>query len=321
MKGIIVYGLGKRFHIFEGWLWKKLSKECYIVGFSDKKRRSLNIDGRFIEVKEIAEQKFDVLIVTSDMYFAEIFSELHDVYGVPADKLVSMEDIIDNINEKNFLTELFLDKCGVEIGGPSAIFESNIYKVCSGCDGINYSADTIWWKNENNQYSYKEKVLGEVIISDAVNLSGRVEDEKYDFCISSNNLEHIANPIKALDEQKRIVKKGGLILTIVPMKDECFDHNRDFTKFEHLMDDYIKAVSEDDLTHLNEIIDKHDYDMDPECGGKEQFAQRALKNYENRCLHQHVFNIETLTDMYQYLNLDVLNKGRLASNYFIIGRK
>ena len=81
MKGIIVYGLGKRFHIFEGWLWKKLSKEYYIVGFSDKKRRPLNIDGRFIEVKEIAEQKFDILIITSDMYFAEIFSELHDVNG------------------------------------------------------------------------------------------------------------------------------------------------------------------------------------------------------------------------------------------------
>lgn len=320
MKKIIVYGLGERYRIFEEWVWEEIKADHDIVAFSDKNRHPIQEGSRFIEVKEIAEQEFDSLIITSDKYFAEIFSELHDIYGIPEGKIVSLEEIIENIYRKKFLTDLFAGKYGVEIGGPSAVFKNNIYKVSSKCDGINYSADTVWWKNESNCYSYKDQKLGEVIISDAVNLA-EIEDEKYDFCISSNNLEHIANPLKAIKEQKRIVKTNGLILTIVPMKDKCFDHNREFTDFNHLLDDYIRDVSEDDMTHLDEIMEKHDFDMDPACGGKEKFAQRALKNFENRCLHQHVFCTETLVNMYNYLDINVLTCGRLSRNYYIIGRK
>lgn len=319
MKKIIVYGLGERYRIFEEWLWEEIKDECHIIAVSDKNKRPEKQYRRFIEIGEIAEQDFDILLITSDKYFSEIFYELHDSYGIAADKIISMENIIESIYRKKFLTELFSDKYGVEIGGPSAVFRNNIYQACSRCDGINYSVDTVWWKSKSNQYYYKNQMLGGVIISDAVNLSV-IGDEKYDFCISSNNLEHIANPIKALEEQKRIVKKDGLILTIVPMKDKCFDHNRDFTDFGHLLDDYARGVSEDDLTHLDEIMDKHDFDMDSACGGKEKFAQRALRNYENRCLHQHVFHIDTLVSMYNYLGLSVLNCGKVSFNYYIIGK-
>lgn len=87
------------------------------------------------------------------------------------------------------------------------------------------------------------------------------------------------------------------------------------------MSDYRNNISEDDLSHLPEIIENHDYDMDPECGGKEKFIQRALKNMENRCLHHHVFGKECLEKMFQYFNLKILEFAETYSDYWIIGNK
>lgn len=54
----------------------------------------------------------------------------------------------------------------------------------------------------------------------------------------------------------------------MPLKENCFEHNREYMLFEHLLEDYTHDIKEDDLTHLMEIIEKHDYAMDVKCGGK-----------------------------------------------------
>lgn len=321
MKKVIIYGLGERYRTYGEWLIGETKSEYQVVAVSDKNEYVRGgVSGySFVKVGELPNVEFDFIIVTSDRYYEEICVELQNNYGIETGKIISMEKIIDEIHRKKFLTDLFVDKYGVEIGGPSSIFKV-IYEVCSRCDGINYSADTVWWKNESNQYTYNGQKLGNIIISDVVDLQ-MIDDDKYDFCISSNNLEHIANPVKALEEQRRILKKRGILVTIVPMKDKCFDHARDYTEFVHLLDDYEKDVSEEDLTHFDEIMAKHDFAMDPACGGQEKFVKRALNNYANRCLHHHVFHIPTLIAMFEYLNIKVVNVGELASNYYIIGEK
>jgi SAM-dependent methyltransferase len=42
----------------------------------------------------------------------------------------------------------------------------------------------------------------------------------YDFCFASHVLEHIANPLKALQGWIRIVKPGGHIILVLPEKNE-----------------------------------------------------------------------------------------------------
>ncbi len=76
-----------------------------------------------------------------------------------------------------------------------------------------------------------------------------IDKNSYDFLLSSNNLEHIANPLRALKEFYRILKPGGILLITVPVKEKNFDHNRQYTSFEHILLDYIKNTQEDDLTH------------------------------------------------------------------------
>jgi SAM-dependent methyltransferase len=320
MKVGIIYGLGKRFEFFEDWIKNEITDSIEIIGVTDKKKMERDYGYPFFDREKLHTINFDEIIVSSDKYYTEISEELHDRYFIPKDKIISLDDIIDEVYKKHFRLEYFNGKKGVEIGGPSEIFGKNIYAVCSGCDGVNFNSDTVWWSQTGEQYIYEGKKLGEVIIADATQLEC-IENDKYDFVISSNNLEHIANPLKALKEFIRITKLGGMLLLLVPVKDKCFDHNRDYTQFEHIVEDYEKGVLEDDLTHLNEILDKHDLNMDAGIGSYQEFRERSLNNYNNRCLHHHVFCEETLAKMFKYLSLEVIECSKIDINYFILGRK
>jgi SAM-dependent methyltransferase len=218
---------------------------------------------------------------------------------------------------------LFLNKKGIEIGGPSNIFVAHIplYGIVSKLDGCNFSTDTVWEgriSEGDNNFRYGSSI-GYQYLEEAADLR-KVESEKYDFIISSNCLEHIANPLKAVGEWLRVIKKTGIILIIVPNKNYCFDHRRAFTTFSHLLDDYNKQTDEHDLTHLDEVLALHDLSLDSPAGTIAQFKQRSLKNFENRCLHHHVFNIRLLKKIFRFFNVEILYS-QAAENYIIMGRK
>ena len=109
------------------------------------------------------------------------------------------------------------DKHGIEIGGPSEIFNNliKVYNVAKQVDGCNFSTNTIWQGNieEGAPYFYHGRKLGKQFINDATDLN-KISDNRYDFLLSSHCLEHIANPIKALKEWNRVLKDGGLLLTL-----------------------------------------------------------------------------------------------------------
>ena len=218
----------------------------------------------------------------------------------------------------------FRNKNGIEIGGPSPLFKDTmkIYTKIKSLDGVNFSASTVWEGKlvEGWNYKYGGNKQGYQYICDAVDLS-QVESLKYDFLVSCNNLEHIANPIKALSEWLRIIKSGGVLLLVLPKKECNFDHNRDATTFEHLLDDFESNVSEEDLTHLDEILALHDLSLDPLAGDFENFKQRSLSNLQNRCLHHHVFDMVLLRTIFNYLGIDICLESYTPIDYIILGKK
>ena len=111
---------------------------------------------------------------------------------------------------------------GIEIGGPSVPFEL-IYKISEQCDGVNYSVTTVWGDNSKKEYEWEGKAIGKQIIAEATDLS-RIPSNKYDFVLSSNNLEHVANPLKAIYEFIRVIKNNGIIILLLPDKNNTFDH-------------------------------------------------------------------------------------------------
>lgn len=78
----------------------------------------------------------------------------------------------------DILTDITLNKIGVEIGGPS--HTGNIlYQNATTIDNIIFSKNTIW-SNHTDEYNYYHNKKGKVIINDAVNIS-LVQNECYDF--------------------------------------------------------------------------------------------------------------------------------------------
>lgn len=217
-----------------------------------------------------------------------------------------------------FLTEITNNKFGVEIGGPSHI-ATTIYQNANNLDNVIFSRNTVW-SNHSNVYNYYQKKQGKVIINDAVNIRG-VDNESYDFLFASHCLEHIANPLKAINEWLRIVKDNGYIIIVVPEKSYCFDHKRDYSKFSTLLSQYQKNVSEDDLSTLPEILRNHDLSMDPQAGTFEKFTKRSLDNFNNRCLHHYVYNDELLIEICNYFKCEFIYKETRRLDRWFIMRK
>lgn len=224
------------------------------------------------------------------------------------------------------IRDRFRGKSGLEIGGPSKILSVRglipVYKVAKSLDNINFSTQTVWTGKFDQALGYRVggKVLGRQYILDAVDLWA-LKARCYDFVVSSHNLEHVANPLLAIKESLRVLKPGGTLMIIVPRKESNFDHRRQVTTLDHLLKDYDQKIGEDDLSHLPEILALHDSRLSPLTGSKEEFKKRGEDNYNNRCLHQHVFDLGLLRKIFKHLKLTVLDSATTYTDYIIIGQK
>ena len=213
---------------------------------------------------------------------------------------------------------------GVEIGGPSLLFRTvlPLYHRVRGLDGVNFSTDTIWEGRieAGAAYHYLRNKRGHQFIADATDLP-ELATARYDFLLSSNCLEHTANPLKALMEWKRVIKVGGALVLVVPNKENNFDHRRPVTKFEHLVDDFTRDVGENDLTHLDEILALHDLRRDWPAGGRQQFRKRSLKNFQNRTLHHHVFDVGLIEEMLEWVGFGIADVTTTRTDFFALAVK
>ncbi|WP_421840168.1 methyltransferase domain-containing protein [Mycobacterium sp.] len=216
------------------------------------------------------------------------------------------------------------NKYGIEVGGPSALFKTvlPLYPVVGGLDGVNFSTDTVWEGRikAGDSFNYYYRKSGHQFISEATDLS-EIASAQYDFLLSSNCLEHVANPIKALIEWKRVVKDGGVLVLVLPNKESNFDHRRPFTKFNHLLEDFAHDVKEDDLTHLDEILALHDLPRDPPAGDLEHFRKRSLNNFHNRTLHHHVFDVQLIGELLNYVGFEIVDMTTTKTDFFALATK
>lgn len=220
---------------------------------------------------------------------------------------------------------LVKNKSGIEIGGPSGIFSAKnflpLYPSLKSLDGVNFSTQTIWegQLHQGEHYHYDGKT-GFQFIAEGTDLK-EIKDDQYDFLLSCNNLEHIANPINALMEWKRVIKPNGIIILILPRKESNFDHKRPVTSFRHLKQDFENNIDEKDLTHLNEILQLHDLKRDVHAGSFQGFKKRCTNNFEKRSMHHHVFDTQLLKEMIDFVGMKTELFYSSATDHFIAARK
>ena len=206
------------------------------------------------------------------------------------------------------LTELILNKHGLEIGGPSYLGQ-NVYKNCASIDNVTLN------KNDSNHNFINHK-LGKVIISEMCNLN-QIKDCEYDFIFASNVMQLTANPLKGFMEFKRILKKNGNIILILPDKNKSFYHKKNDTKFSEIQLKYVSNVQEDDLSTLGEILKYHDFQLDNT--SLENFVKKSLQNESLRELHHHVFSDLLIKEIAEYIKFDLLlSFNHDVNNWYIL---
>jgi hypothetical protein len=207
------------------------------------------------------------------------------------------------------------------LAGSSGLSFPSDNKLCA-LDGVNFSSNTIWEGaiSSGPNYKYLGNKTGRQYICEATDLSG-IESGTYEFMLSSHCLEHIANPIKALLEWKRVLAAGSALVLVLPNKKSNFDHRRSFTTFEHILADYQNDIGEHDLTHLEKILALHDLAMDPPAGSLEQFRERSLDNFANRTLPHHVFDAALIRMVLAYTGFEIRDLSETGSDFFSLSFK
>jgi ubiquinone/menaquinone biosynthesis C-methylase UbiE len=128
---------------------------------------------------------------------------------------------------------------------------------------------------------------------------------------------------KALGAMRRVLKEDGVVILILPMKEECFDHLRGFGRLEEIMYRYLHDVSESDMRHarVDAVTLQSDLARDPPAGTWEQFRARCSRNVANRGIHQFVYNFELLERMGRLLGFEVLFLGTKGLDQWIVLQK
>lgn len=212
---------------------------------------------------------------------------------------------------------------GLEIGGPSRIFSGAgqipLYDVAAKTDGLNFSSETVWASElgEDQPFVYGKKVLGRQFVREASHFPD-IGTGAFDFVLSSHVIEHLANPLRGLQEWGRVLREGGVLVLIVPHRDATFDHRRPVTKIEHLREDFEKDMGEDDKTHIPEVLELHDFDRDLWADNREEFRARCEDNTRNRCVHHHVFDTELAIRMVNQAGFRILAVEPALSNNIVL---
>jgi len=213
-------------------------------------------------------------------------------------------------------------KRGVEIGGPSYVFDTRIpiYRHIQSLDNCVFSEVTQWEGQRASGATFhfdQGRRTGNNFITEGSTLEG-IGDAKYDFVLSSHSLEHIANPIKALQNWKRVLKPGGFLLLVLPDKHRTFDYRRPVTTLDHLREDYARDTGEEDMTHVEEFVTLWDYKKFPIASSIDEHRERYRDNYQQRLVHHHVFDLKSAIEMVNHSGWQVLRAERLRPEHLVL---
>jgi len=114
-------------------------------------------------------------------------------------------------------------------------------------------------------------------------------DAQYDFVIMNHVIEHIANPIRIIEDVFRVLKPDGRFVVSAPDKNFTYDRNRPLTSFEHLWSEYQAEVSA--------VTDEHYLDflraVHPATLVDPQGVDRHIEHARLRREHVHVWDSST----------------------------
>ena len=172
---------------------------------------------------------------------------------------------------------------GVEIGG-SAHNEFQINAINIDISSHDNPDD----EHAIAQMKYANKIKKVDIIADGCNIP--LKDNSVNFVFSCHVIEHMFDPISAINEWLRIVKKGKYVVMVIPHKERTYDKDREISTIE-------------DIENRHKVFDKN-------------------KKYEDK--HHSVWITESFLELMKYYNYNVVaysDSVRNFNNSFIVSIK
>jgi SAM-dependent methyltransferase len=102
-----------------------------------------------------------------------------------------------------------------------------------------------------------------LVVPDVVDDGARLAsfaDESLDFVVANHMLEHVEDPIAALQHQLRVLRPGGILYLALPDARGSFDAPRERTTVEHLLRDHREGPQASRRKHYEEcarLIEGH----------------------------------------------------------------
>ena len=190
---------------------------------------------------------------------------------------------------RDFLAQQYLYGAGIEIGGLNLPC-----KVPAGTAVMQIDSKT----TEELITYYGREMHGQTVVkvdlvTDAHTLAG-IGSGSQDFTIANQVLEHLENPLLALESMFRVVKPGGVVFLSLPDKRHTFDSRRPVTTFEHILKDYSEGPDHGREAHYREWMELVENVPADEADERLNF----LMNIQHYPIHFHVWTQFEMWEMF-----------------------
>jgi SAM-dependent methyltransferase len=125
------------------------------------------------------------------------------------------------------------------------------------------------------------------VVDDGARLSS-FPDASLDFVIANHMLEHVEDPIGAIEHQLRVLKQNGILYLSLPDARESFDAPRPRTTVEHLLRDHREGPETSRREHYEECARHIE-------GHEGEILERRVREMESEHLHPHFHVWEPMT--------------------------
>lgn len=122
-----------------------------------------------------------------------------------------------------------------------------------------------------------------------------IPDASLDFVLACHVIEHLRNPLRALEQVFRKLRPGGQYVLVVPEKRMTFDRDRAVTPLEHLVADFESPSADRDVPHYFEFFSKV-YSV-PDAVLAQRVDEAIAGNHD---LHFHTWTYESFGEMVKY---------------------
>lgn len=126
-----------------------------------------------------------------------------------------------------------------------------------------------------------------------------IKNSSLDFIIASHVIEHVRDPIGAINTAWDKLKKGGELVLIVPKRERTLDKTRPATQLEHLIEDNKNPSRYRDALHVVEF-----YAHTNKIKNLKQVYDLAIKSItdDQHSMHYHVWNEQEFNKVIKYIN-------------------